>query len=127
MLAIAGASAAEADGAVIFTVSLSSAGAEPVTVRYATENGTATAGSDYEAASGTLTFPAGSSPERAVTITVYDDVTAEPEETFTVRLSEPRGTALAAGSGYGNDIRRRPRTGRARSLPRQRQIRHHRC
>ena len=51
MLAIAGAArAAEADGAVIFTVSLSSAGAEPVTVRYATENGTepvATAGSDY--------------------------------------------------------------------------------
>ena len=101
MLAIAGASAAEADGAVIFTVSLSSAGAEPVMVRYATENGTAAAGSDYEAASGTLTFPAGSSPERTVTITVYDDVTAEPEETFTVRLSEPRGAALAAAAATG--------------------------
>ena len=101
MLAIAGAGAAEADGAVIFTVSLSSAGAEPVTVRYATENGTATAGSDYEAASGTLTFPAGSSAGRTITITVYDDVTAEPEETFTVRLSEPRGAALAAAAAMG--------------------------
>ena len=114
MLAIAGASAAEADGAVIFTVSLSSAGAEPVMVRYATENGTAAAGSDYEAASGTLTFPAGSSAGRTVTITVYDDVTAETGGNLHGTAERTEGRGAGGGSGYGNDIRRRPRRGRAR-------------
>ena len=44
---------------ITFTVSLSAAYDVPVTVHYATANGTATAGSDYQAASGTLTIPAG--------------------------------------------------------------------
>ena len=50
-----------------FTVSLSAAYDVPVTVNYATANGTATAGSDYQAASGTLTIPAG---QTSGTITV---------------------------------------------------------
>ena len=45
--------------AATFTVTLSAASGQPVTVAYATANGTATAGSDYQAASGTLTIPAG--------------------------------------------------------------------
>ena len=42
-----------------FTVTLNAAASSPVTVLFATANGTATAGSDYTAKSGTLTFAAG--------------------------------------------------------------------
>src|SRR5439155_9134678 len=62
------AAAAVAEGnsgthALAFTVTLSAAAAGPVTVAYATSNGTATAGSDYTAQSGTLTFAAGERSE----------------------------------------------------------------
>src|SRR4029078_13152141 len=43
----------------IFTVALSAASGQAVTVRYATANATATAGSDYTAVLGTLTFATG--------------------------------------------------------------------
>ena len=42
-----------------FTVTLSAAASQPVTVAYSTSNGTATAGSDYQSASGTATFAVG--------------------------------------------------------------------
>ena len=100
-LAIADVGAAEGDGTLTFTVSLSFAGGEPVTVRYATENGTATAGSDYAAASGTLTFPADSTAARTIGVAVTDDAVAEGAETFTVRLSEPHGATIADAVATG--------------------------
>ena len=57
-LTIADASAGEADGVMRFTVSLSVAGGTPVTVAYETEDGSAKAGADYQAAGGRLTFAA---------------------------------------------------------------------
>ena len=81
---------------VTLTVRLSSASATPVTVSYATANGTATAGSDYVAKSGTLTFAAGVTTQ-TFTITINGDRTAEPDETFGVTLSNPTGGA-ALGS-----------------------------
>jgi hypothetical protein len=71
---------------VTFTVTLSAAYGQPVFVHYATADGTATAGSDYAAASGDLTIPAGQTT-RTVTITVLADRLPEPNETFAVNPS----------------------------------------
>ena len=100
-LAIAGVSALESDGVLTFTVSLSRAGGEPVMVRYATEDGTATAGSDYAAASGQLTFAALSTAARTIVVTVRDDAVDEGAETFTVRLSDAQGATLAVAAATG--------------------------
>ena len=56
-----------------FTVSLNAISSGPVTVKYATANGTATAGSDYTAASGTLTIPAGQI-SKTLTINVIGNI-----------------------------------------------------
>lgn len=61
---------------------------ETVTVSYATADGTATAGSDYLATSGTLTFAPGET-QKTVAVTVYPDATSEPDETFYLNLSSP--------------------------------------
>lgn len=84
----------------VFTVSLSNAIGQPVTVSYATANGTATAGSDYQAASGTLTIPAGQT-SGTVTILVNGDEMSEPDETFFVNLSNPTTGTIAYGQGVG--------------------------
>ena len=55
-------------------------------IDYATENGTAEAGTDYTAASGQVTFPA-EETEQTITITVLDDAADEDREDFKVRLS----------------------------------------
>ena len=68
------------------TVRLSNLTIEPVTVDYATANGTAAAGNDYVAASGTVTLPAGSSSV-TVNVPITGDTTVEPDENFTITLS----------------------------------------
>src|SRR5205085_6419659 len=76
-----------------------------VSVQYATASGSATSGSDFTAASGTLTFTVGAT-SRFVSVAVQGDTTVEPTEVFTVTLSAPTGATLgyAAGSGIiGND------------------------
>ena len=64
----------------------------PVTVAYKTSNGTATAGSDYTAASGTLTFGPGEA-SKSFTVPVTGDAAHEGNETFQVALSVPGGGA----------------------------------
>ena len=93
---------------VIFTVSLSAASDQPVTVAYATADGTATAGSDYVAASGTLTIPAGQMTG-TITVPVNGDRLAEPNETFVVNLSSPTGATIADGQGVGTIVDDEPR------------------
>jgi hypothetical protein len=83
-----------------FTVSLSAAAAGAVTVNYTTADGTATAGGDYTATSGTLTFAAGETT-KTITIAITGDTTVEPDETFMVDLSAPSGATLADGSAQG--------------------------
>ncbi|HEX8335129.1 MAG TPA: Calx-beta domain-containing protein, partial [Pyrinomonadaceae bacterium] len=68
----------------------------PTTVSYNTTDGTATAGSDYTAASGTLTFAAGELT-KSFNITIRQDNVYEGTENFTVTLSAPTGGALLAG------------------------------
>jgi hypothetical protein len=77
------------------TITLSRAGgtAGAVSVQYATSNGTATAGSDYTAASGTLSWAAGESANKTVIVAIADDTAVDANETFTVTLSSPTGGA----------------------------------
>lgn len=71
---------------VEFPVTISTSSINPVTVSYTTANGTALAGSDYVAASGTLTIPPGSTTT-TLTITVNSDSVLEPDEFFSVYIS----------------------------------------
>ncbi len=91
---------AAAPGHAIFTVSLSAASATPVTVNYATANGTATAGSDYVAQSGTLTFAPGET-QKTIQVAAIGDAVVEVNEGFTVVLANPSGATLADGTGAG--------------------------
>ena len=91
-----------------FTVTLSAAYDVPVTVDYATANGTATAGSDYQAASGTLTFAPGET-SKTITVLVNGDRLAEPNETFFVNLSSPTNATIADGQGVGTIVDDEPR------------------
>src|SRR6185295_2141357 len=81
-----------------FVVTLAPAATGTVTVNYATANGTATAGSDYVAQSGTLTFTAGQT-SKTVSVVVNGDTLAEPNETFVVNLSGASGATIADGQG----------------------------
>ncbi|PYS46371.1 MAG: hypothetical protein DMF68_19405, partial [Acidobacteria bacterium] len=71
---------------VDFTVTLSAASTQTVTVDYSTADGTATAGSDYQSTNGTLTFNPGDLT-RTITVTIIGDTTDEPNETFFVNLT----------------------------------------
>jgi hypothetical protein len=84
----------------VFTVSLSAPSGQPVTVSWATADGSALAGSDYVAASGTLSFAAGQTSQ-TVGIAVNGDVLNEAEETFLVNLSGPVNATLGDGQGTG--------------------------
>jgi hypothetical protein len=64
-----------------------------VTVSYATANGTATAGSDFVATSGTLTFAPGETT-RTILVRTLDDALSEPAETFAVNLSNATGAVI---------------------------------
>jgi Calx-beta domain len=90
------------------TVSLSVACGEAVTVNYATADGSATAGSDYQAASGTLTIPAGQTTG-TITVLVNGDRLAEANETFFVNLSSPTNATIADGQGVGTIMDDEPR------------------
>ncbi|MBI4142794.1 peptidoglycan-binding protein [Candidatus Uhrbacteria bacterium] len=77
------------------TVTLSAASEQTVTVDYATANGTAASGSDYTAASGTLTFTAGQTSKTA-DVTIANDTLNEANETFTIAISNPSNATLGA-------------------------------
>jgi len=94
--------------AFAFTVSLSVAYDVPVTIGYATANGTATAGSDYQSTSGTLTIPAGQT-SGTITVLVNGDRLAELTETFVVNLSAPTNATLADDTGVGTILDDEPR------------------
>ena len=91
----------------VFTVRLSHSSGLPVTVKYATANGTARAGSDYQAASGALTFNPGER-SKLITVVVDGDRRRESNETFFVNLSDPANATIADGQGRGihNDDRK---------------------
>ncbi len=102
-ISVADTTAPEDDGALNFTVTLSQASTDTVTVGYTTTDGTATAGTDYVAAAGTLTFDPGQTTQQ-LTVDVIDDTAVEANETLTVTLSDPTGATLANGAATGTVI-----------------------
>jgi hypothetical protein len=91
-----------------FTATLSAASSQPVTVAYATADGTAAAGGDYRATSGTLTVPAGQTTG-TITVPVNGDRLPEADETFFVNLSSPTNAVIADGRGVGTIADDEPR------------------
>ena len=83
-----------------FTVAMVPVSVSDVTVDYATSDGTATAGSDYTGASGTLTIPAGQT-SGTIAVSVSGDKTVEPNETLTLTLSNPVGATIVVGAAAG--------------------------
>src|SRR5205823_7954473 len=85
--------------AFVFTVTLSNASSQTVTVQYTTSDGTAmTADNDYVAASGTVTFNPGET-SKSITVTVNGDTKFEANETFFVDLTVPVNATIADPQG----------------------------
>ena len=98
---MADATVEEGPGAALaFAVTLDRERHAPVTVSYATSDGSATAGQDYTAASGTLTFAAGETA-KSVSVAVLDDTHVEGVEAFTLSLSSATGARIADGKALG--------------------------
>lgn len=83
-----------------FTVALSLASGKPVSVNYATSNGSAIAGFDYTALSGTLTFTPGATSQ-PLNVALNTDSLDEDNETFQMTLSAPVNAILGDSSGTG--------------------------
>jgi hypothetical protein len=88
----------EGQGSATLTVERVGDTAPAVTVHYATSDGSATAGSDYTGASGTLSFAAGETTKN-VSVTIADDAPHESDETFTVALSSPSSNSTLGSPG----------------------------
>ena len=99
-LSIADVTASEAAGVATFTVVLSPAINQAVTVQYAVSAGTATSGVDFTPVSGTLSFPAASGA-RTFTVPIVNDPLDENDETVTVTLSAPTGANIGDGQAVG--------------------------
>jgi outer membrane biosynthesis protein TonB len=85
----------------VFTVTKTGITTLTTSVEFMTQDGTATlADNDYEFSSGTLTF-ASDQPTATLTVIVNGDATAEPDETFTVRLSNPVNATVSNAIGTG--------------------------
>ncbi|MCL7421147.1 MAG: autotransporter domain-containing protein [Methylobacter sp.] len=94
-------SVTESDGNIIVSVtrsvdSVAPSGA-PISVDYSITNGTAVAGQDFDAVSGTLNWAGGDSNTQTIVIPITPDSTVEPDETFTLNLSNP-STGLSLGT-----------------------------
>jgi DNA-binding protein len=104
VVSIAGISSDEGDSGTTdfaFTVNLSAASAQTVSVNYATADGTATVSdNDYVAASGTLIFNPGDT-SKPVVVMVNGDTKSESQERFTLTLSNPVAAVIGDGVAVG--------------------------
>ena len=83
-----------------FTVTLSAASAQAVSVAWTTVNGTAVAGTDFTAASGTLNFAPGET-SKTITISLLPNAAPTGTKTFSVQLSSPDGATISVSTGSG--------------------------
>src|ERR1044071_1620145 len=86
-----------------FTVRLSAASSQPVSVRVSTQNGTATGDVDFGAGSVTLNIPAGQTTQ-TVTVFIIGDTIVEPNEQFFLNLSQPVNCTIGKGQGVATII-----------------------
>ncbi|HYH69206.1 MAG TPA: FG-GAP-like repeat-containing protein, partial [Urbifossiella sp.] len=113
-LAVGDAALAEGDSGtsnLVFVVTRSGDLTPALTVQYQTVDGTAQAGLDYQATSGTVSFASGQETA-TIAVPVNGDLLDEPDETFTVTLSDPQFTAgpgvapaFAAGATFATGTR----------------------
>ncbi|HEY1685887.1 MAG TPA: CARDB domain-containing protein [Tepidisphaeraceae bacterium] len=82
---------------MVFTVTLSAATGTTENVEYFTQNGTATAGTDFQGVSSSLTFGPGVT-QQTISVPIYGDTDVEDDETFGVVLAYPTGLTLGANS-----------------------------
>jgi hypothetical protein len=88
-----------------FTVTLDSASTAPISVSYATANGTAVAGTDYTQTSGTLDFAPGVTSQ-TVNVPITTVATGGPTRTFTMNLSDASGATISRGHATGSILNR---------------------
>lgn len=84
----------ENGASITLSVSRSGGNAGAVSVQYATGNGSASAGQDYTAKTGTLSWAAGDGVAKPISIAIINDTAAEGTEGFTVTLASPTGGAV---------------------------------
>src|SRR5262249_38355479 len=82
----------------VFTVSLSAPSGQPVTVNYATANGTAIGGQDFLTPRGTLTFAPGTTTQQ-LTVPALRGVASQADETYSLNLSSPVNATIGDGQG----------------------------
>ncbi len=99
-ISIADKSDSEDSGNLVFTVKLSSASSEIITVDYNTSNDTAIAGVDYTALSGTITFNPGVTTQ-TITIPILDDFVVESTDQFFVNLTNSTNASIADNKAIG--------------------------
>ncbi|WP_102106984.1 Calx-beta domain-containing protein [Oceaniglobus roseus] len=87
----------------VFEVRLSEPSATPITLNYATADGTAIAGEDYVAASGSITF-APAQTVASVSVTILGDQFIEPDETFTLTVTPAIGIANGTADNTGTAV-----------------------
>ena len=92
--------AAGTSGNAQFDVVLSNPSSQVITVSFGTANGTATAGSDYVATSGTITFNPGET-SKSIPVQVSGDNIDEVDETYFVNLSNPTNATISRAQGVG--------------------------
>jgi len=85
---------------MLFTVTLTGATTLPATVQYAAAGNTASAGSDFLAVSGTLTFNPGET-QKTISVPIFGDTVAEPDETFVMSLFSPVNATIARNAASG--------------------------
>ncbi|MBI3838961.1 MAG: hypothetical protein HY288_13650 [Planctomycetia bacterium] len=97
----------------VFAVSLTTSSAETVTVNFATADGTAIAGSDYQSTAGVFTFSpsttaSGGSTVETITVPVYGNAPVEPDEYFFVNLSAATNASIATAQAVGTILTGNP-------------------
>lgn len=88
---------------VNFTVTLSAASTEEVTVQFLTANGSAQSGSDFLSTGGTLSFAPGET-SKAISVSILGDRLAESSESFTVNLSNAVNAGFTDNQGVGTIV-----------------------
>jgi hypothetical protein len=107
MVSIGDVTVGEVAGAAVFTLTLDRPSTGVVSMRYATADGGATAGADYTATDGMLSFAPGE-VVKTVRVPVLDDIAGESNETFDLLLSNVTGATLAHTGGVATVVDNEP-------------------